>query len=93
LTNFAKDAVRRHPVVWNSVLPGYVTRDIASVSDKVFAASKIWSDTGVEEVEWGPCDWMPRPAPDGLPQRGDPCRISFDLNRNPFISWWESASG
>lgn len=192
LTSFAKEEVRKLPMAWNSVIPAVITRDVVSLSDKVFAASKIWSDTGSEELEWGPCDWMPRsvgsststlsgpsgtlatseldgngrttliadglewsvirlpagtvvlpatsagisvvaadhyivqfsrPTPDGqyairwdvpgfpspfleifevgvtaidpnsLPHRGDPCRISFDLNRNPFISWWEPAGG
>jgi hypothetical protein len=75
---------------WNLILYAKITKTVAALTDPIFAASPAWSDTGFEELEWGPCDWMPRGAI--LPQRGDPCRIAFDNNRTPFIVWWAPAT-
>jgi hypothetical protein len=74
---------------WTAVLQAVITRDVLDAGDPVYAAPPSWSETGYDEVEWGPCDWMPRDAI--LPLRGDPCRIAFDNNRTPFIVWWRPA--
>ena len=85
--DFVKEQVNSRTGAWTAAMRGHFTRDVAAIGDPGFIAVPAFSDTGSEELEWGPCSWAPEWGVI-LPQRGDPALIVFDNNRTPWVIRW-----
>lgn len=84
---YVKETINSRTGAWVSALQGHFTRDVAAVGDPAFVAVPAFSDTGTEELEWGPCSWAPEWG-DSLPNRGDLALLLFDNHRLPWVIRW-----
>jgi hypothetical protein len=85
--SYVKEAVNPRPSAWVGTMQGHFTKDVAAVGDPAFVAVPAFSNTGMEEVEWGPCTWAPAWG-GSLPKRGDMALILFDNMRVPWVISW-----
>lgn len=84
---YVAEQVAPRAAAWVGNLQGHFTRDVAAVGDPCWVAIQAFSDTGTEELEWGPAVWQPSWG-DSLPKRGDMAVIIFDQYRTPWVIAW-----
>jgi hypothetical protein len=85
--SYVKETINQRPSAWVGAMQGYFTKDVAAVGDPAYVAVPAFSNTGIEEVEWGPCTWAPEWG-GSLPLRGDLALILFDNMRVPWVIKW-----
>lgn len=68
------------PHIWE----GFIATNPNDISTKVFVTIPDYDP----ELRFGPCRWQSRDA-STLPERGDPCLVIMDNNRNIWVvAWW-----
>lgn len=88
--DYVKEQINGRRAAWVGTLQGEFTRNILAVGAPAYVHIPAFSDTGTEEVEWGPAIWSPQWGA-SLPLRGDMALIVFDNNRRPWVISWVPA--